>query len=101
MELGDEIEVRSSLGQWKDFIEGTVWFDFKNQLNLWLSAIRDELEKCPMSEFKKFQARAEMIRDIVVLPDLIVETLELDREHEDDKKGQEDIFENFNDDGKE
>ena len=92
----DEIEIRSTRGQWEDFVEGTIWQDLKTYLLMLRGAVRDELEDCPMGEVKKFQGRAEILRDIVLLPELIIESLELKSEEKEETDQEDDIFKDFN-----
>jgi len=91
---------RSSAGQFRDFIEGTIWGDILQEMDDMREGVRDALETVTdVEEFYRFQGRAEVLRDLRLLPEQILEALE--DEHESVKgsgeKPRDDIGFDFDD----
>ena len=76
-------EMRSAAFHFKDFLEGVVWDDLKNEMEEMRQSVRDSLESCsdPI-EIYRFQGRAEVLRDLQLLPEQLYEALS---EHVEEK----------------
>ena len=73
----EEIVVRSSAGQFQEFLESTVWGDLENELTEWLDGARDGLEDADAGEKDLYrnQGRAEAIRRMMTLPEVMRDSL--------------------------
>lgn len=85
--MDEEIEVRSSPGDFDRFIEGTIWYDIKNELAMWLDGARDGLEDTEASEKEMYrnQGRADAVRRMMMLPEVMRDSLleeQRDEDHE-------------------
>ena len=76
--------MRSSVGMLKDFTEGVVWQDLKDELGLWLEDIRNRLEDSDNTLFpediKRLQGNAEAVRNVLMLPENLILNLEGDKD---------------------
>ena len=65
-----------------EFLETTIWADIQSELNIWLEGVRDGLEDPQASERDLFrnQGRAEAIRYVLALPQVIRETIKIAEE---------------------
>ena len=72
--------MRSSLGQFRNFIEGNIWKDIQDELHHWIEDIRDQLEdpegKLFMEDIKRLQGNIEAIRNVLNLPANLILNLE-------------------------
>ena len=87
--MKEELEesLKSSVGQFDEFLEGTVWADMKRELHIWLEGVRDGLEDKESDEKDLFrnQGRAEAIRYVMSLPETIKDQLiEEQQQHQRD-----------------
>lgn len=83
----EEIVLRSSPGDFERFIEGTIWYDIKNELSEWLDSARDGLEDTEASEKEMYrnQGRADAVRRMMLLPEIMRDSLleeQRDEDHE-------------------
>ncbi len=69
-------EFISSPQAFRDFLESTIWQDLKAELERMREAVRDELESADGVELYRFQGRSEVLRDIILLPSIIADTLD-------------------------
>ena len=77
-------EIRGTIGQYEDFLQGVVWQDVLRQMEIMREAVRDNLESCTeVEEIYRFQGRAEVLRDIRILPEQILEALKEDKASEE------------------
>jgi hypothetical protein len=71
---------KSSAFQIRDFMEGSVWEDIRNEMEAMRQSVRDSLETCKVrAEIYRFQGRAEVLRDLQLLPENMLAAME---EHE-------------------
>ena len=64
--------MRSAAFHFKDFLESVVWEDLKNEMEEMRQSVRDALETCAdHDEIMRFQGRAEVLRDLQLLPEEI------------------------------
>ena len=77
MRTDPDAVLKSSVGQFYEFLEGTVWADIKAELGVWLEGVRDGLEDTESNEKDLFrnQGRAEAIRYVMSLPETIRDQL--------------------------
>jgi len=76
--MGDvEYKLRSSAGMFEEFIESIIWEDLKNELECWLEGARSGLEDIDASEKELYrnQGRAEAVRRMLMLPEVIKDSL--------------------------
>lgn len=87
----DEVIIRSSLGQFREFLESTVWTDIQRELSIWLEGVRDGLENIETDEKDLYrnQGRAEAVRYVLTLPETIKDSLEEQAQiKQDENKGE-------------
>ena len=75
--------IRTNRADLREFIRNSiVWADIKQELEIWLEDIRDQLENTNGSLSVRILDRlggnAESVRNLLALPDVMLETLELD-----------------------
>ncbi len=68
----------------KEFIKHSIiWADIKQELEIWLKDIRDQLENTNGSlsvrTLDRLGGNAESVRNLLALPEVMLETLELDK----------------------
>jgi hypothetical protein len=81
--------IRSTVAQLNDFIEGFIWQDMMDELEIWLNGVRDGLEDVEADEKDLFrnQGRADAIRYVLSLPLVMRDGLLEDQERDiDDEK---------------
>ncbi len=83
--------MQASKREWEEFLRSNVWADFRRELLMKRSIIRDELEEGSnptfSDEFKRGEAK--QLREIAELPDVIVQNYDtFKREDEDDLEKQ-------------
>ena len=87
-----EYKLRSTAGQFNEFLESTIWADIENELNVWLEGVRDGLEDTSMGveDLYRNQGRAEAVRYVLSLPETIRDTLaEIQRAHAEQNEEEE------------
>jgi hypothetical protein len=72
----EEVQLRSTYVQFKDFLESNIWFDMSAQIRDWLTTIRNQLEVCESDELGILQGGARRCRDFLNLPQSIVDAFE-------------------------
>jgi hypothetical protein len=77
-------DFHGSSAQYKDFMESFIWRDIENELRAWKKDIRDALED-PDRQFDartlySLQGSAEAVGRMLMLPQVIMETLKADVE---------------------
>lgn len=77
-----ERDPMSSVTEFEDFMEGTVWQDMKYEINLWLDGARDGLEDQDAGEKEIYrnQGRADACRRFLSVPEVLRDSLLIDRE---------------------
>jgi hypothetical protein len=81
--------IRSTAAQFNDFIDGFIWQDMKDELDIWLNGVRDGLEDTEADEKDLYrnQGRADAIRYFKSLPLVMRDGLLEDQERDiDDEK---------------
>ena len=78
----EEVVLKSSSALFEEFLQSTIWADINSELNVWLEGVRDGLEDPQASERDLFrnQGRAEAIRYVLSLPQVIRETIKIAEE---------------------
>lgn len=70
-------EFKSGAFHFRDFLQSVVWADMKQEMENMRQSVRDNLETVEeLAEFYRFQGRAEVLRDLQVLPEAILAALE-------------------------
>lgn len=78
MELSDRLY--STESDLRNFLASSVWRDMANEMNLWLSDIREQLETTAELEIlRRLQGNAEAVRRFLDLPQTLLDNLDLDR----------------------
>jgi hypothetical protein len=88
----DEPGLRSTAGQFAEFMESTIWADVRAELEVWLEGVRDGLEDTSLSieNLYRNQGRAEAVRYMLSLPETIRDTLvEIQRKHAEQNEEEE------------
>ena len=67
----------------REFIHNSIiWADIKQELEIWLKDIRDQLENSNGSlsirTLDRLGGNAESVRNLIALPEVMLETLEID-----------------------
>lgn len=77
----------SSYGQFKDFVESTLWHDMFRELMIWVEMVRNIQESSSdMAEMFRCQGRIEAIRFLQILPNNIVAAFEDERQAQEEKE---------------
>jgi hypothetical protein len=67
--------MRSTSGQLKDFEESVVWQDIKEELGIWLTEIRDQLENSDMQfssrVLDQLGGSAKALRMVQMIPEVL------------------------------
>ena len=76
--------IRTNRVELKEFIRNSIiWADIKQELEIWLKDIRDQLENSNGSQSVRILDRlggnAESVRNLLALPEVMLETLEIDK----------------------
>lgn len=73
----EEQKIRSTAGQFTEFLESTIWADVKGELDIWLEGVRDGLEDTNLGveDLYRNQGRAEAVRYVLSLPETIRDML--------------------------
>jgi hypothetical protein len=83
------MKFRSSIKNIEEFITGSIWHDFKIELNIWLENVRDCLEDgdniLSIESVKKLQGNAEAIRNCLNLPETVIESIMIENEKKEGK----------------
>lgn len=78
----------SSKDEVKAFATSKVWRDFKNEMEKYVEAGRNELESCSdLREVSFVQGRINAFRFVIALPELIIEDLEQEEKEKEDASG--------------
>lgn len=74
-------EIHSSFGAFRDFINSTIWFDMLRELDVWFQQQVDILkEEDVLIDIYRAQGRMEVIENLRMMPQNILEYLELQSE---------------------
>jgi hypothetical protein len=87
----EDEKLRSSAQQFVEFLDSTVWQDIEMELNKWLEGIRDKMEIESGDELLRNQGRANAMRYMIGLPQVMKEQLieeQKEREREVKKDGE-------------
>ena len=76
--------IRTNRADLREFIKNSIiWADIKQELEIWLTDIRDQLENSNGSLSVRILDRlggnAESVRNLLALPEVMLETLEIDK----------------------
>ena len=78
----DEVLVNSSIGQFDDFLESSIWADMKRELGVWLEGVRN-ISEDPETEDKERLisiGRIDACKRFIALPEIMREGLIADLE---------------------
>jgi len=76
-------EIRSSYANMRDFAVSSIWVDLSDEINNWLDDIHSQLEsEVDHNILMKLQGNAEACRNILALPNQMLEALEIERRTE-------------------
>ena len=72
------MELKATLGQWKDFTESVIWQDIQSELQMWLKDTWELLERedVDWETTMLLRGRARAIREMLQLPTNIIAYLE-------------------------
>ena len=72
------MELKATLGQWKDFTESIIWQDIQSELQMWLKDTWELLERedVDWETTMLLRGRARAIREMLQLPTNIISYLE-------------------------
>jgi len=72
------MELKATLGQWKDFTESIIWQDIQSELHAWLKDTWELLERedVDWETTMLLRGRARAIREMLQLPANIIAYLE-------------------------
>ena len=72
------MELKATLGQWKDFTESIIWQDIQSELQMWLKDTWELLERedVDWETTMLLRGRARAIREMLQLPANIIAYLE-------------------------
>ena len=93
------VEINSSAADFWQFVQGPLWADIKRELLAWhemMGRVYDTLKVSDpdfQSDYGKAQGRREAIEYVLLLPELMIEALELAMKEEDDDTGRDETTE--------
>lgn len=65
--------LRGDIGEYQSFIRSNVWYDIRNEVQKWLSEIRDKLESEDEAiEIHRLQGAAVACRNFLSHPDIVI-----------------------------
>ncbi len=76
-----KVVVNSSVGQFKDFLESSIWIDMKRELDVWLEGVRNISEDPEAEDKERLIAigRIDALKYFQSLPRTMMEALIADR----------------------
>ena len=70
------VELRATLGEYQDFMRSNLWLDMRNEIQRWLSEIRDKLEsEDDVMEIHRLQGASVACRNFLSHPDVVISAL--------------------------
>jgi hypothetical protein len=73
----EEVNLQSSIAQFKSFIDSPIWADMKREVQTWLDDVRNQLEQETTLEiYRRLQGNAEACRYFLGLPEVLIAALE-------------------------
>ena len=86
-DLDVERDPMSSPTEFEDFMESTIWQDMNHEIRIWLDGARDGLESPTADEKELYrnQGRADACRRFLSLPEVMRDSLLVDRERKSSK----------------
>ena len=76
----------STIKQWEDFTNSTIWHDMKEVLDTWVEGIKTEVFAVDtMDEVRKYQGRVEALGYFLGLPQTIIEALKYELKEKEEQ----------------
>jgi len=86
MEEVREVVVKSTPEGMKRFIQGTIWEDMVNELNIWSEELRSRYDTCASLENLRYlQGARETVHYCLQLPHMFMKAMEQDLENEEEE----------------
>lgn len=85
----DDPDLKSSLNDFLEFKYSSCWLDIKDFLEGRIEIIRKKLERAEnMEEVRGYQESLNQVRDLLDLPELFIEELEIEKEQKEQDKSE-------------
>lgn len=73
----DDSNLKGNLEEYKDFSNSIIWHDMQGEFEIWISALRNELEFLDdLDEIRKTQGRISALREVLEFPSRVISTYE-------------------------
>jgi len=83
----DPTEYLSTSRQIAEFIDNVVWKDIEKELKEWLNQILDDLvENAEGNDIHLHRGRAQALRKVLLLPQIMFESIQMEEDTERDSK---------------